>query len=266
VSHQRYDDIGRTYRAMRRTDPAIAAQIWAAVGDARRIVNVGAGTGSYEDHARSIVAVEPSAVMMAQRGPTAAPAVQAVAEALPFPDGTFDVAMAILTVHHWRDLRAGLAELRRVARRQVIFTFDPEIHDALWVFNDYVPAAMGLALAAPLEVITDALGPCLVETIAVPKDCADGFASAYWRRPEHYLRPEVRASISAFARLDDRDVEPGMARLAEDLASGRWHERHGDLFEHESYDAGLRLVIAGGDAHRGATSTRAADEPTRKAP
>ncbi len=247
MSGQRYDEIGRGYTNFRRPDPDIAAQIWAAIGDARHIVNVGAGTGSYEDPSRSIVAVEPSVVMLRQRSGNAAPVIQAVAEELPFPDDTFDVAMAALTVHHWRDLSAGLAELRRVARRQVIFTFDPDIHDALWVFYEYVPAVIGLARDVPLREVTDALGPCRIEVIAVGANCTDGFASAYWRRPEQYLRPEVRAGISAFARLDDRDIEPGMARLAEDLASGRWHERHGDLLAQESCDAGLRLVVAGAD-------------------
>jgi SAM-dependent methyltransferase len=242
---QRYDTIGQAYTAFRRPDPRIAAQIWAAVGDAARIVNVGAGTGSYELPDRAIVAVEPSALMLGQRGLGASPAVRAEAEELPFPSGSFDVAMALMTVHHWTDLRRGLAELRRLASRQVVFTFDPENHDRLWVFNEYVPAALGLADQAPLSVVVDVLGASRVEDVLTPADCTDGFASAYWRRSEMYLIPEVRANISAFARLSDDEVLPGLARLEEDLASGRWHDRHADLMARESFDAGLRLVVAG---------------------
>jgi SAM-dependent methyltransferase len=242
---QRYDTIGRGYAALRRPDPRIAAQIWSAVGDASRIVNVGAGTGSYEDAERNIVAVEPSAVMVSQRGPHSAPVVRAYAEALPFPDQSFDVALAMMTVHHWADLPAGLAELRRVARRQVVFTFDPSMHDSLWVFTEYVTASLGFAEAAPLDVVIAGLGQARIEAVLTPADCTDGFASAYWRRPEQYLSPTVRASISAFAQLNPAEVEPGIAHLQRDLTSGAWHERHADLLQMESFDAGLRLVIAG---------------------
>ena len=158
MTAQRYDTIGRGYTSFRRPDPRIAAQIWSAIGDAARIVNVGAGTGSYEDATRNVVAVEPSAVMVGQRGPGGAPVVRAAAEHLPFPDRSFDVAMASMTVHHWLDLRAGLAEMCRVADRQVIFTFDPSMHDALWVFTEYVPASVGFADAAPLEEVIDVVG------------------------------------------------------------------------------------------------------------
>jgi SAM-dependent methyltransferase len=244
MTAQRYDTIGHGYTSFRRPDPRIAAQIWSAIGDAARIVNVGAGTGSYEDGARNVVAVEPSAVMVGQRGLGGAPVVRAAAEHLPFPDHSFDVAMASMTVHHWLDLRAGLTEMCRVADRQVIFTFDPSMHDALWVLTEYVPASVGFADAAPLEAVIDVVGPCRVEVVLTPADCTDGFASAYWRRPEQYLSPSLRASISVLARLDPADVEPGMAQLARDLASGAWHRRHADLLQKESIDAGLRLVIS----------------------
>ena len=241
---QRYDTIGRGYAALRRSDPRIAAQFRAAIGDAPRIVNVGAGTGSYEDADRTIVAVEPSEVMVSQRLEASAPVVRARAESLPFPDRSFDLAMALMTVHHWADLRRGLGELRRVASRQVVFTFDPAAHDESWLFREYVPAARGLADHAPVDVVVDALGAARIEIVPVPADCSDGFATAYWRRPEQYLSPAVRASISALARLDASVIDPGMARLERDLASGAWHERHADLLELESIDAGLRLVIS----------------------
>ena len=95
-----YDEIGRSYGGQRRTDLRIAAWIWEALGDAETVVNVGAGTGSYEPADRQVVAVEPSVTMRAQRPADAAPCVAARAEALPFADGTFDVAMAVLSDHH----------------------------------------------------------------------------------------------------------------------------------------------------------------------
>ncbi len=240
-----YDTIGLGYTNHRLPDPRIAAQIWASVGLADRILNVGAGTGSYEDSHRTMVAVEPSAVMIGQRPTGSGPAIRAHAECLPFPTGTFDVALALMTVHHWSDLELGLAEMRRVARRQVVFTFDPAVHDALWIFQDYVPAIIGMADAVPLDAVVGALQADRVEIVPVPADCTDGFILAYWNRPELFLEPSIRASTSGFARLEAALVDSGMARLAEDLASGEWHRRHGDLMARKSLDAGLRLVVAG---------------------
>jgi SAM-dependent methyltransferase len=246
VPGQRYDTIGVGYATYRQPDPRIGAQIWAAIGDAERIVNVGAGTGSYEDPTRTMVAVEPSEVMMHQRGPHAAPVVRASAEHLPFPDHSFDVALALMTIHHWQDVRAGLAELRRVAPRQVVFTFDPQQHDALWLFHEYVTAAIDLDItSAPLDLVVDALRVERVEVVRTPADCTDGFGSAYWRRPEMYLDPAARANISVLARLPEDQVAPGLARLRQDLDSGAWHKAHAALLAQDSIDAGLRLVIAG---------------------
>jgi SAM-dependent methyltransferase len=246
VPEQRYDRIGVGYTSYRQPDPRIGAQIWAAIGDADRIVNVGAGAGSYELDDRGMVAVEPSAVMIQQRRIDGPPVVRASAEHLPFPDQHFEVGLALMTVHHWADLEAGLKELTRVSGRQVIFTFDPAMHDALWVFTEYVTASIGFAEEAPLQSIIDALGADRVEVqvVPVPADCTDGFASAYWQRPDRYLSPTARASISAFARLNDADVDPGMARLARDLESGNWQKRHAELLTLDSLDTGLRLVIA----------------------
>jgi SAM-dependent methyltransferase len=126
VGEALYDRIGAGYGAARGEDPRLAAAIHAALGDARSVVNVGAGTGSYEPRDRDVLAVEPSAVMRAQRPPGAAHAVGCVAEALPLGDGAVDAAMAVLTLHHWSDWRAGVAEMRRVAHRQVVVcTWDP---------------------------------------------------------------------------------------------------------------------------------------------
>jgi SAM-dependent methyltransferase len=241
---QRYDTIGLGYTAFRQPDPHIADQIWAAVGAAERIVNVGAGTGSYERADRHIVSVEPSSVMIEQRGASAPPVVQAGAEHLPFPDRSFQVALALLTVHHWNNLAQGLAELKRVSQRQIVFTFDQAAHDRLWLFRDYVPAAVGLDHQAPLASVVELLGATRVAVIPVPADCTDGFGSAYWRRPERYLDPAVRASISVLARLHPSEVDPGLRQLERDLADGSWHERHADLLARETLDCGLRLVIA----------------------
>lgn len=240
-----YDRIGAGYARHRRPDPRLEAQIHAALGDARSVVNVGAGTGSYEPSDRAVVAVEPSAVMVAQRTPGSAPAVRAVAEALPFPDHAFDAALAVITVHHWADLDAGLAELVRVAPRTVVLTFDPDVHFDYWLF-DYLPDARLLASAGgpPVGVVAQRLG-ARVETVPVPADCVDGFNWAYWARPHAYLDPEVRACISAIAQLPDDAVEAGMARLAADLADGTWQAQHADLLGRPEIDGGFRLLVRG---------------------
>jgi SAM-dependent methyltransferase len=242
-----YDTIGRTYTATRRTDPRIAAAILAALGDARSVVNVGAGAGAYEPRDRAVVAVEPSAVMIAQRPADAARAVQACAEALPFGDASFDAALAILTIHHWSDQRRGVAELCRVARRRVvILTWDPAFADGFWLVRDYFPGTLAADTRRfpPLERLAEWLGPVAVEPVLVPADCEDGFFAAFWRRPEAYLRPEVRAGNSNFASMDEREVEHGVFRLEDDLRSGRWHEVNRELLDRDEFDAGYRLVIA----------------------
>jgi SAM-dependent methyltransferase len=218
-----------------------------ALGDAASVINVGAGAGSYEPAGRAVVAVEPSEVMLAQRPVGAPPAVRAVAEALPFPDDHFDVAMALLTVHHWSDVRRGLAELRRVAARQVVFGFDPSRQLDLWFTAEYVPAsaAMDLERAPSVDEMSEGMGGATVASVPIPYDCSDGFLGAYWRRPEAYLDPDVRASISSLAQLDPSDIEPGIERLAGDLASGAWHERHGALLALDELDVGYRLLVAG---------------------
>lgn len=241
-----YEEHGRTYSRHRRADPRIAARIHAALGPARTVLNVGAGTGSYEPSDRWVLAVEPSATMRAQRGAGAAPAVDARAEALPFDDGTFDAAMACVTIHHWDPAEAGLAELRRVARGPVVvFTFDLEYLPA-WQ-HDFL--AEGLIIERPrfpsIEAVAAALGGrTRVERIPTPGDCTDGFFEAFWRRPEALLDPDVRASQSMWALLST-DVEDRMvARLRAALASGAWDASHGHLREQASYDGALRLVVS----------------------
>jgi SAM-dependent methyltransferase len=242
-----YDRIGLGYAAVRLPDPRLAAMIARAIGDAETVVNVGAGTGSYEPADRAVVALEPSSVMLAQhRGNRR---VQGTAEHLPFDDGTFDVALAVLTVHHWEDLDQGLAELRRVSRRQVVFTWDPDHRPQLWIASDYVPAihAMEAARFAYVPHIVAALGAHRVSTFEIPHDFTDGFQAAFWRRPHMYLDPKVRAASSTFASLPRHEVEPGIERLRRDLASGEWQRRYGDLLTKESVDYGYRVIVAGKD-------------------
>jgi SAM-dependent methyltransferase len=243
-----YDAIGIGYGTVRRTDPRIERRIHQGLAESRRVLNVGAGTGSYEPPGPGVVAVEPSMGMIAQRPSGSAPAVRAVADRLPFPDRTFDGAMAVLTVHHWTDPLAGLTELRRVTRGPVVvFTFDKHVHSQQWLVEDYLPAMTDLDPEHPSPAaIAEALGGGAVEAVLVPHDCLDGFCHAWWRRPEAYLDPSVRAGISGIARLPTDTVARAMAQLADDLASGRWHRTHQDLLSQKEIDAGYRLVRSRG--------------------
>jgi len=239
----RYDAIGRAYALHRRPDPRIAGALASALGGARSVVNVGAGAGSYEPADSAVVAVEPSAVMLSQRPAGSAPALQGSAERLPFPDGSFDAAMAVLTVHHWADRRAGLAEMRRVARgRVVILTWDPA-HAGFWLVRDYFPDLIEFdrRIFPPLSELEGVLGPTEVSAVPVPHDCADGFLGAYWRRPAAYLDEGVRAGISTFSRIGD--IAPRLERLRADLESGRWATRNAGLLGLEELDLGYRLVV-----------------------
>lgn len=242
-----YDRIGRGYAAMRRPDPRIARAIVAALGDARSVVNVGAGSGSYEPDDRRVAAVEPSLEMIRQRAPDAAPIVRAVAEHLPFPDDAFDAAMAVLTVHHWTDRAAGLAELVRVARRRVVlFTWDPIPRGRFWLTDEYLPEIMDLDVPRfpTMDALAAHLGAIDVRIAPVPHDCIDGFLGAYWRRPEAILDPGVRRGVSCFGQLPADVVDAGVSRLAADLASGAWDARFGHLRTETTADLGYRIVVA----------------------
>lgn len=244
-SRQLYDAIGTTYTATRRTEPRIAAQLWAAFGDARTVLNVGAGTGSYEPPDREVTAVEPSAVMRAQRPAGAAPCIAAKAEALPFDDQSFDVAMAFATVHHWQDPLAGLRELRRVARRVVVFTCettDRSWRRRFWLTRDYLPEVRASRVGLATR-IARAIGGRM-EPVLIPWDCVDGFFEAYWRRPEAYLDETVRRGISVWAGVGADAERRAVRNLRDDLASGRWAERNHELLELDAAELGLRLVIA----------------------
>lgn len=244
-----YQAIGVGYGDHRRPDPRIAEVIDHSLGDARNVVNVGAGPGSYEPRHRRVTAVEPSTVMIEQRPTGSAPVVQGYAEDLPFADHTFDAGMAILTVHHWTNAPHGLAELRRVSTRQTVLTWDPAVTAGFWLVKEYLPeiadAESGLATLTLIQTEFKQQGADVrATTVPVPADCTDGFLAAYWQRPHSYLDPHVRGAISALANLDQAVVERAMERLADDLTAGRWHERHADLLAKDAIDAGYRLVTA----------------------
>ena len=244
----RYDLTGVTYSQTRRADPRIAAAISRALAGAASVANVGAGAGSYEP-AQTIVAIEPSRVMIRQRPARAAPAVQGAAEALPLRTGAVDTVLAVLTVHHWTDLAAGVAEMRRVAgRRVIILTWDHEGIRDFWLLRDYVPAAAetDARLAVPIDDLVSLLGSDRVSVtpVPVPHDCADGFGGAYWRRPDAYLDDTVRHGMSLFSMTPADHVTEGLTRLRGDLESGEWRRRHGELLHQPELDLGYRLLTA----------------------
>jgi SAM-dependent methyltransferase len=236
-----YDTIGINYDQLRLPDPRIASQINQALGTASTVLNVGAGTGSYEPADRQVVAVEPSIAMIRKRKPSAAPVLQASAEQLPFEDQSFDAAMAILTIHHWPDKAAGLREMRRVTRGPIVLlTFDPSHRP--WL-TDYLPQLVSLdeGQMPTMSQYAEWLGPVAIAPVPVPHDCSDGFLYAYWRRPEAYLNERIRSGSSSFWSLPG--LEQGLARLSHDLETGQWDAKHGYLRDQTEYDAGYRMVI-----------------------
>jgi SAM-dependent methyltransferase len=242
-----YNRIGREYTHTRQPDPRIAALISEALGDIRSVVNVGAGAGSYEPRQIQVVGVDPSMTMIRQRPSGSAPAVLARAESLPFRSRSFDAALAVLTIHHWTSIVAGLAELRRVAtRRVVILTYDPAYSERFWLASHYLPEIIDLDRESlPTSgQLHEWLSEIDVREVPIPYDCKDGFQGAFWRRPEAYLDPVIRRGISTFAKLPADALNRGLARLADDLRSGRWERLFGYLRTRDSADLGYRLIIA----------------------
>lgn len=239
-----YDTIGMSYAQVRRPDPRIAARIRAALGDATSVINIGAGAGSYEPIDLEVVAVEPSVEMIAQRPTGSARVVQAPAEHVPFPDGAFDAGLAILTVHHWDDWRAGLREMRRVARRRVVvLTWDPVAAAGYWL-HQYLPemAEADAARFVPFDLFCGEMVSPIVCAVPIPHDCTDGFLAAYWRRPEAYLEERIRAGISSFSL--DVETRAGLEALARELIDGTWARRWGELLRRDELDVGYRLVVS----------------------
>jgi SAM-dependent methyltransferase len=244
----RYEAIGRTYAATRREDPALRARLHAALGEARTVVNVGAGAGSYEPRDRYALAVEPSDVMAAQRPRELAPAIRAQAGELPLRDGAVDAAMAILTVHHWDDQRErGVRELRRVARdRVVVLSYDPAVSGRMWLIADFLPEVgeLDARIFPPPERIAEWLGGARVEVVPIPRDTPDWMLGSFWAHPERVLDQQARANTSGFARMPHEVVARVVAAVRSDLADGTWDSRHGELRRLDAYDSGLRLVVA----------------------
>jgi SAM-dependent methyltransferase len=242
-----YEAGGAGYARQRRTDPRIEARVHASPGDARTVINVGAGAGSYEPTDRTVTAIEPSAQMRAQRPDHLAAALDASAENLPFVDNAFDAAMAMVTIHQWRDVDQGLREMRRVSSGPVvILTFDGGALDTLWLI-DYAPELIDAEQRRypAIEHIREVLGgSSIVAAVAVPIDCVDGFTEAYYARPERFLYPAVRCAQSAWGFIDDTATDTAVARLRDDLASGDWDRRYGALRDQPEFVGALRLITA----------------------
>ena len=241
-----YDSLGQTYAETRHADRAIARRINSALADAHSVVNVGAGTGSYEPSSRQVTAVEPSPVMLAQRQTGSAPTIRALAEALPFRDRTFDASMAVLTIHHWGNWRRGLLEMRRASRqRLVVVTWDQAVNERWWLPATYFPGLVAIDRARVVSVaeISDTIGPVETHIIPIPHDCTDGFDIGFWRRPQAYLNRSTLRSMSNFALLNPVELEQGVRRLANDLDDGTWEQEYGHLLVLDELDLGLRLVV-----------------------
>lgn len=247
MSAPAYDRIGVSYSAVRRADPRFETAIWNALGDARIVLNIGAGAGSYEPRDREVVAVEPSPVMIAQRPGDSAPAIQGVAEAIPLGDKSVDATMGVFTMQHWNDVDRGLAEVLRVTRKRIVFlTLDLDVTAQMWLCSDYLPEIIehdrgAFPTIAHLQTV---LPNVQVEAIPVPADCTDGFLVALWSRPEAHLDPNVRRASSTWHRLPPAVVQTGLDRLRQDLDSGAWDDRYGQLRTQVALDIGLRVVKA----------------------
>jgi SAM-dependent methyltransferase len=243
----RYDEIGRGYAVTRREDPRLAALIEAALGDARTVVNVGAGTGSYEPRDRHVIAIEPSDVMAAQRPADRVPAIRGSAGALPLRDRSVDAAIAIVTIHHWdEEQERGVRELRRVARDAVvILTFDPVITGRMWLMAGYLPEVAAIdvrTFPAPDRVAEWLGGVCTIAPVPIARDTPDWMLASFWAHPERVLDPAARNATSGFARLPPAIVERAVAAVERDLRSGAWDARHGELRTLDACDVGLRLI------------------------
>jgi SAM-dependent methyltransferase len=242
-----YDRMGIDYNQVRRADPRFEAAIWDALGDARRVLNIGAGAGSYEPRDREVIAVEPSPVMIAQRLPDAVVAIQGVAESLPLDDDSVDATMGVFTMQHWDDVERGLVEVLRVTReRVVLLTLDLDVTAEMWLCRDYLPEIVehDRRTFPSIDRLRTILPGTRVETLPVPADCSDGFCVALWGRPEAHLDPRVRQSSSIWHLLPDGVADAGLDRLRRDLESGEWDRRYRHLRKQAELDIGVRLVVA----------------------
>ena len=242
-----YDEIGVDYIATRRPDPRIAAYLAPHVAGLTRLLNVGAGSGSYEPMNRDVVAIEPSWRMIKQRTVDSSPCVLGKSESLPFRRDSFDGSLALLTLHHWDSIAEGLQEMKRVScKRVVILTWDPDATDRFWLTRDYLPEMLAFDLSRfpPIDQLAAAFDEVKAVVVQIPHDCTDGFLGAFWRRPAAYLDRDVQRGMSSFQQMDRNDLDRGMNRLRRDLDSGKWSERYGKLLEEDNLDIGYRLVVA----------------------
>lgn len=242
-----YERIGLSYSDVRRADPRFEAAVWEGLGDARTVLNVGAGAGSYEPRDREVIPVEPSLVMIAQRPVDAVTAIRGVAESLPLADKSVDATMGVFTMQHWSDVDRGLAEVRRVTRKRIVLlTLDVEVTAEMWLCRDYLPeiSKHDRETFPSIDRLKAILPRARVAVVPVPSDCTDGFCVGLWSRPEAHLDPEVRRASSVWHLLPSDVVEIGLDRLRRDLDSGAWDRRHGHLRTQAELDIGLRLVTA----------------------
>jgi len=241
-----YEARGAGYAVIRRPDPRIEALVHAALGDARTVLNVGAGAGSYEPSDRHVIAIEPAAAMRAQRALTRVPAIAGFAEALPLDDGAVDAAMAMMTVHQWSDLDRGLAELRRVARGPVVvLAGDGDSLPRYWL-NDYAPDLIAAERRRypPIGHIAQRIGATAeVQAVPIHLDCADGFTEAFYGRPERLLDPAVRRAQSSWGFLAEDAEARFVDALSADLNSGRWDAHHGHLRTQPTFESSMRLIV-----------------------
>lgn len=241
-----YSVIGTGYRRYRQPEPRIAAMIHRGLGDARTVLNVGAGAGAYEPLGREVTAIEPSASMRQQRPAHLVAALDGVAEELPFDDRSFDASMATFTVHQWKDLDRGLREMRRVTRGPVlVLTCDPSRLSRFWL-DDYVPEVTRIeAQRYPaIESIQAGLGDrCEVWPVPIPLDCADGFGEAYYGRPEWLLDPAARRACSAWSFIDAEVEKRFSRRLGSDIADGTWDRKFGHLRTQAQFEGSLMLIV-----------------------
>jgi SAM-dependent methyltransferase len=245
----RYDTIGIGYAQTRREDPRLRDRVHAALGNTRTVVNIGAGTGSYEPLDRYVIAIEPSDVMAAQRPADLAPALRGTANNLPFRDASVDAAMAILTMHHWDEGRErGVREMRRVAKGPVvILTYDALVSGQMWLFADYLREVAEMdcrIFPAPEEISGWLGGRVVIEPVPLPRDAKDWMLGSFWAHPERVLDPAARAATSGFARQPPVVCERVVRDVARDLADGTWDKRHGYLRAKQEHDVGLRLIVA----------------------
>jgi len=241
-----YDRIGVGYASRRKPDARFFARILEALTGCETVLNIGAGTGSYEPPTCAL-AIEPSWTMIGQRPAGAARCVRAVAEHLPLRDRSFDASLAILTMHHWKDAKAGLAEMRRVTRKRIVlFTWDPGADREFWLTRDYFPAILEIDRRRfpSMRLLREALARVQVQAVPVPADCQDGLFGAFWQRPEAYLDPVIQRSNSAMAQMDPAQVRSGIDRLRRDLAAGTWSRRNSSLKSLSALDLGYRLIVS----------------------